>query len=142
MSFIAYKGFDKDLTCRGFQYEVGKTYSLEDKPKICEKGFHCCAKLSDVFSYYPAYTWRQSVDGFNISFVTERTSNRFCLVEVLGDVDFEGLYSSKVATNKIKILQELAFEDLAFFIEDEKEEAHKYWVRLEGDVDMLRQCMR
>jgi hypothetical protein len=48
----AYKVFDSDWRCRGFQYEVGKTYSIKDQPVMCEKGFHACKKVSDCFSYY------------------------------------------------------------------------------------------
>lgn len=48
----AYKAFNSDLTCRDFQYEEGKTYEIEDEPKICEQGFHACLNLKDVFNYY------------------------------------------------------------------------------------------
>ena len=48
---LCYKGFDKDLKCRDFQYETGKEYS-EESAEICEKGFHACEFPLDVFGYY------------------------------------------------------------------------------------------
>jgi len=48
----AYKGFNADMTCRNFRYEEGKTYKLEGNPKLCERGFHACLNLLDVFNYY------------------------------------------------------------------------------------------
>ena len=47
-----FKGFDKDLKCRDFQYEIGKEYS-EEKADICNYGFHACEFPMDVFNYYP-----------------------------------------------------------------------------------------
>lgn len=46
-----YKGFDKDLKCRGFQYEIGKEYE-ENAADICHKGFRACENPMDVFGYY------------------------------------------------------------------------------------------
>lgn len=49
---IAYKGFDKDMKCRGFQYEEGETYH-EGKAELCKSGFHACTMPLDVLEYYP-----------------------------------------------------------------------------------------
>ena len=48
----AYKGFDENLKCKDFQYEIGKTYE-EPEAKLCEKGFHACEFPLDIFGYYP-----------------------------------------------------------------------------------------
>ena len=47
----AYKGFDKDMKCRGFQYEEGKTYE-EPEASLCHKGFHACENPMDTFLHY------------------------------------------------------------------------------------------
>ena len=47
----AYKGFNKDMTCRGFHYEEGKSYET-DSAVICEEGFHACENPIDCFGYY------------------------------------------------------------------------------------------
>ena len=49
---IAYKGFDKDMKCRGFQFAEGETYH-EDKAELCNSGFHACTMPLDVLGYYP-----------------------------------------------------------------------------------------
>ena len=50
----AYKGFNKDMTCRGFQYAEGETYELPEgeTPKLCESGFHACEAPIDCLRYY------------------------------------------------------------------------------------------
>lgn len=47
----AYKGFNRDMTCRDFQFEEGKTYE-EENAKLCDSGFHACVDPLDCFNYY------------------------------------------------------------------------------------------
>ena len=88
----AYKAFDKDLSCRGFKYEVGKEYEETGDIKACEKGFHACPYPLDVFGYYaPA-------------------GSRFCEVEQSGKIDDSE--SNKVCSSKIRIGAELDIRGL------------------------------
>lgn len=48
----AYKGTDKDMKCRDMQYEMGTVYEFDGDVEVCEKGYHCCAKINRVFHYY------------------------------------------------------------------------------------------
>lgn len=48
-----YKGTKADMTCRGFQFELGKTYKAQGEIEICRNGFHFCENLGSVFEYYP-----------------------------------------------------------------------------------------
>ena len=87
-----YKAFDKDLSCRGFKYEVGKEYEETGDIKACEKGFHACPYPLDVFGYYaPA-------------------GSRFCEVEQSGQIDDSE--SDKVCSSKIRIGAELDIRGL------------------------------
>ena len=87
-----FKVFNPDWTCRGFQYEVGKTYEEDVNPKVCEKGFHFCKQAKDCFNYY----------SFNLE-------NKVAEVIALGEVAEEG---DKCSTNKIKIVKEISWEEL------------------------------
>lgn len=52
----AFKGFNKDLTCRGYQYEEGKEFHTE-RAECCDTGFHACEYPLDCFGYYdPAHS--------------------------------------------------------------------------------------
>ncbi len=87
-----YKGFDKDLKCRGFQYEIGKEYET-DKAEACECGFHACENPLDVFNYY------------------KPADSRYCEVEQSGEIDKDG-DDSKIASTKIKIGTEIGLPGL------------------------------
>ena len=70
-----YKGFDKDLKCRGFQYEIGKEYE-ENTADICHKGFHACENPMDVFGYYNPADSRYCEVDLDTSEQTEEDSKR------------------------------------------------------------------
>jgi hypothetical protein len=92
---MGYKGFDKNLKCRGFQYEVGKTYEIKEDIRLCSTGFHFCRDFKNVDGYY---NFR------NIDY-------RFCEVEALGQViDQED--GEKSVTNKIKIVREISRQEM------------------------------
>ncbi len=88
----AYKGFDKDLKCRGFQYEIGKAYD-EDGAKLCDKGFHACEHPLDCFRYYPP------------------ADSRYCEVE-LDDNGERHSDDTKVCGKHIKIGGEIGIKGL------------------------------
>ena len=120
MSLLAYKGFECDLTCRGFQYEIGKTYTMDGPPEICRRGFHFCRKLIDVFGYYPRtvllddYLHMPYDDYLTLYPKCIETDTRYCVVEVLGEIDLDprGL-DSKAVTNQIKIVRELTEKEIS-----------------------------
>jgi hypothetical protein len=49
---IGYKAFDSNLMCKGFQYEIGKTYEFDGDIELCSAGFHFCENITDCFYYY------------------------------------------------------------------------------------------
>ena len=89
----SYKGFDKNLCCRGFQYEVGKEYEIEGHIKCCERGFHACENPFEVFDYY------------------DMLYSRFFEVEQSGELNKEN-NATKVCSSKIKIVAELKLADM------------------------------
>ena len=48
-----YKGTDKDMRCKGLQYEIGKAVTVDGDVKLCERGLHACEMPLDVLNYYP-----------------------------------------------------------------------------------------
>ena len=89
-----YKVFNSDWTCRGYQYEVGKTYEMAESPKCYEMGFHFCKRLVDCFNYY----------NFD-------PNNKVAEIEAIGEIDFNDT-NSKCCTNKIVILKELKWSEV------------------------------
>ena len=89
----SYKGFDKNMKCRGFQYEVGKEYEMDGEIKCCKQGFHACKSPMEVWDYY------------------DMLSSRYAEVEQSGKIDKEE-NSTKVCSSRIKIKAELKLADI------------------------------
>ena len=89
----SYKGFDKDMKCRDFQYEVGKEYEMDGEIKCCKQGFHACKSPMEVWDYY------------------DMLNSRFAEVEQSGKIDEEEK-STKVCSSHIKIKAELKLADI------------------------------
>ena len=87
----AYKGFNSDMTCRDFQYEVGKEYEQKGNIEACKNGFHACESPMDVFGYYPP------------------NNSRYCEVEQSGTID-RG--PDKIASSKIRIQCEIGLSGI------------------------------
>ena len=90
---IAYKGFDKNLKCRDYQYEIGKTFEHDGAVKACESGFHACEYPLDVFSYYPP------------------SSSRFAIVKMHGETSKDS-DDTKIASAKITIETEIKLPEM------------------------------
>ena len=89
----SYKAFDKNMQCRGFQYEVGKEYEMEGHIECCERGFHACESPLEVFAHY------------------DMLESRFAEVEQSGTIDREE-DTTKVCSSRIKIKAELKLADI------------------------------
>ena len=89
----SYKGFDSSLSCRGFQYEVGKEYEMDGRIECCKRGFHACESPLEVFDHY------------------DMLKSRFAEVEQSGIIDREE-DSTKVCSSRIKIKAELKLSDI------------------------------
>ena len=86
-----FKGFDKDLKCRDFQYKVNESYTQEGEIHCCNNGFHFCENPFDVLGYY------------------EPSNSRYCEVEGSGDTDRT---DDKVAVSHIHIGAEIGLNGL------------------------------
>ena len=93
MSIKAYKGFNKDMTCRGVQFKEGETYE-EERAEVCKSGFHACENPIDCLSYYAP----------NESIYHE--------VELDGDVSRGDGKDSKIAASRIKIGAKIDFKGM------------------------------
>ncbi|VGP71069.1 hypothetical protein SB5531_00796 [Klebsiella variicola] len=94
MQITTYKGFKQDLTCRGFQFELGKTFEHKGKVEACSSGFHSCEYPLDCFSYYPP------------------AESRYAEAVADGQISKENDGDSKIASATITIKAEISVHQL------------------------------
>lgn len=88
----AYKGFDADLKCRGYQFEINKIHRTKEA-NCRSNGFHCAENPLDCLTYYP--NWEKSV---------------YYIVEAAGDINEDGI-DSKVSCTEMKLIKKLSISD-------------------------------
>ena len=88
----AYKGFDQDLKCRGFQFEIGKTYKHKGKVSVCNSGFHACENPLAVFEHYPP-------------------TSRFAIVKCAGKIS-KDINDKKIACGELTVEAEIRLPEL------------------------------
>ena len=92
----SYKGFNADLTCRGFQYEVGKEYNHTGAVSACNSGFHACENPMDVLGFYPPCD-------------DNGRPRRYCEVEQSGNIDWG---NNKICSSRLRVVAEIGIEGL------------------------------
>ena len=90
-----FKGFNEDLICREFRYEIGKTYKHNGEVELCRSGFHFCRKLKDVHNFYNLKT------------------SRICEIEAEGKIDDDGV---KSVCSRMRIVREISREEILSII--------------------------
>ena len=118
-----FKGFNEDLTCRGFRYEIGKTYKHNGEVELCSSGFHFCRKLKDVHNFYNLKT------------------SRICEIEADGKIDDDGI---KSVCSRMRIVREVSREeythayDYAYLIEPPAEPKYKPFESVDKAMDAIK----
>ena len=92
------KGFNHELKCRDFQYEVGKTYTAEGKIKLCGNGFHAIRDDVNPLTVFQFY--KPSIVG---------KPSRYCVVECGGEIERDEV---KICCSQIKIIKEISIDEI------------------------------
>ena len=92
-TITAYKGFNLDMTCRGYQFKVGETYTHAAAVEACKSGFHSCENPLDVFGYYPP------------------SVSAYCRVQASGEISRHA-DDSKIASGVLHVQARITLPDL------------------------------
>lgn len=98
----AFKGFESDLTCRGFQYEPGKLITMDSEPILCHKGFHACVLPIHVLRFYPPISGTRyrfvKLDGVSPIIKGTHFDSKVCGNQItVGSVDVEDIVEANMA---------------------------------------------
>jgi hypothetical protein len=111
-----YKAFDSDLSCKGYQFEIGKTHKHDGQIELCKSGFHFCRYPIDVLDYYPI------------------KGSRFARVEVPRGAIVLDDYKKSV-TNELTVTEEISIETIY-------DEMPEYILRQNGSHEWYKDCLR
>lgn len=116
-----YKGTDKDMKCRDFQYELGMQYDMPEDQEIqkCASGFHLCLYLRDVFNYY-------NVGCGNRFFKVKALVRKIDKESYLSSNYFFGNYSNKLAAKSIIFISELTCDEILQYFDSVKNLPENY----------------
>lgn len=95
-----YKAFDNDLSCRGYKFEIGKTFTIKGRPEMCRRGFHCCLKPIDCLRYYvyPLRLCEVSVGDTSETVSDKTVTSQITIIrEITGD-EFNELLTGTIIT--------------------------------------------
>lgn len=135
-----FKGTDKDMCCRDYQYELGKQYDMpeDEKVELCESGFHLCLSLKDVFGYYKIGNGNRF---FKVKALVRKTDN-----DKYGYYTYNGhryVYYDKLAAKSIIFLSELTADEIFKDIEGENIPAEYQQMAIDiSPAHALRQCQK
>ena len=132
-----YKGTDKDMCCRDFQYELGKQYDMSDDQtvEVCKSGFHLCLKLDDVFDYYKIGCGYRF---FKVKALVRKTDkDNYCSHSL-----YWGSYNNKLTSKSIIFLSELTADEILKGTGAEELPEEYKQLAIEVDVDYAAQIYR
>jgi hypothetical protein len=113
-----YKAFNKDLTCRGYQFTTDNTHTFDGKPILCDSGFHYCTTLEDVVKYY------------------HKPDMRVFEIEATGVITETDEDCSKRACSEIRLVKEISLNEVMLSIT--KSQIAYIWARWIGNRDIMK----
>lgn len=110
----SYKGFKKDMTCRGFKYEEGETYK-EENANVCNAGFHACEYPLDCFSYYPPATsvYHEVIQSGSLSKSNGDTKVSSTKIKIGAEIGIAGIVKAAIKYTKSRTTTECTDENAA-----------------------------